>query len=222
MEVTGRGRPKKDPSERSEVKVSVHVTPSEKEIIRGEADRCSTTMTDIVETYAFEELEPQGRTVPDPEVLYWLKEKLDQVEAKAKEREDVKMLEADLGMISGEFGTKAVEMKAKKKEREKLWEDRKEEEAGKVVVIRVTRDKKRWIDKRADQEGKTKSMMLRVACLTRIRKEEQIGQLAEWIEGWGEELETIASGETGDVHPRQAAVELAEQIKRKVLEEVYS
>lgn len=191
-----RGRPEKDPENRRSVNDSVKVEPSRKEILRQEASRCGSPMTEMFRKNAFEEIEPQGRPVPEPNVTGWILRTSEEASKKAQTL-DAKWLLDELSELGSELTMKAVEVHQRRVKREKWRAAAEAERLEEQVTFTLTRGEAKWLETFAETKDRPLRTLLREAAFRRIRKREQMEEIEERLKGWAKAVADLREEEEG-------------------------
>ncbi|MCS3660143.1 putative DNA-binding protein [Salinibacter ruber] len=197
MSSESRGRPVKDPENRRSKPISVKLEPSRKEILRQEASLCGEGMSEVFRKNAFEEIEPQGRPIPSPNVLEWLLAVSGKLSKKAHET-DAEWLLDELGELGTELRMKAVEVQQRRVKREKWRAAAKTERVEEQITFRLTGGETEWLEALAESKGKPMRTLLREAAFRGIRKREQMEEIEARLSGWAETGTGIRQDEEGE------------------------
>jgi len=180
-----RGRPEKDPEDRRSKNDVVKVEPSRKEILRQEARRRGSPMAEVFRKNAFEEIEPQGRLIPEPKVAVWIMSVSGKLSRKAHKL-DAEWLLDELSELGSELRMKAVEVQQRRVKREKWRAAAEAERVEEQVTFTLTRGEAEWLEAFAETKDRPLRTLLRETAFRQIRKREQMeeieARLAEWAE----------------------------------------
>lgn len=225
MSTKSRGRPKKAPEDQRSKNDLVKVEPSRKEILRQEATRCGVSMAEMFRRTAFEEIEPQERPMPYPDVLRWLLKIAQEVSEKA-ETLDAKWLLEDLRDLESELKLKGVEVHQERSKREEYRTAAEEERLEEQVSFTLTKEEYEWLEDMAERKEVPLRRLLREAAFEQIRKREDMAKIEDRLREWEETIteirkqEEIKGKEPDDEdRVRKAMKEIGLRISRFVKEE---
>lgn len=208
-----RGRPEKDPENRRSKNDVVKVEPSRKEILRQEASRCGAPMTEVFRKNAFEEIEPQGRPIPRPNVVAWIMSVIEKLSKEAYKLKAEWLLE-DLSELESELRMKAVEVQQRRVKREKWRAAAKAERVEEQVTFTLTRGEAEWLEAFAETKDRPLRTLLREAAFRRIRKREQMGEIEERLKGWSKAVADLREEEEGEGRAPQNEMRVRRKMRR--------
>lgn len=189
------GRPPKDPEERKSEHIKIALKPARKRMLRRESRRCRSSVSTLLRKCAFEEIEPQGRAIPKPVVFRELMRNARgfyySIQGSSAElTRQLNELKTNLTMLLAELDQDKKKLEAL---RQKLPHEVRTGGAGDSQMIRVSRKKKRWLTRKAEEASLPVSTLVRQRALSRLEDREMIEETAGWIRLWLDRIDLIRS-----------------------------
>lgn len=221
INVDKRGRPPKSDEEKKSEHVQVKIRPSQKKIYSQEAERCGTTMSDVIRQHGFEEMEPQGKGAPIAgvfmEVLSIAEELYEKAQTVEAGRLDTELMNARV-----ELTLRKMALEEAKKKRDRLRRQMELERMSAQVRIRVTKRRKEWLEARAGYAGIPVSTLLREKASEGFRKREKIKRGIIWVDRWADLIEPLLERDCRreETAIREEMERIAKEIDSRIMTDV--
>lgn len=216
-----RGRPPKDPEDRKSETIRVKMRPSGKMIIQQEIERCNVSMGDVFRQHAFEEIEPQGGGGPVPAVFMEITSIAEDLYETAKS-EEASWLNVELINIQSELTRKQIRLEEAEEKRERLRRQTATEKFEKALTVRVTSDRKEWLESYAGYEEMPVTSFFRQKAVEGLRKREKISRAVIWVDRWAGLLDPLIDRdcERHEEETRKEMKRIAEEIDDRIFTDV--
>lgn len=219
-----RGRPPKDPEDRKSENIKVNIRPSKRKILEQESERCKTSMSDVFRLQAFEAIEPQGGGAPFAAVFMEIASLAEELYEMAKS-EEASWLSVELINIQSELNRKLMKLEKAAEKRERLRRQAATETLEESINVRVTRDRKQWLERYAGYEEMPMSSFFRQKAFEGLRKREKIDRGVVWVDRWTDLLDPLIDRDS-ERHEeeirekmKRIAKEIDDRIQTDVIEE---
>lgn len=211
------GRPSKDPSEKRSEKVQIRFRPAVVDILDREANRRGCRRSRIIHQIGFEEIEPQGRAIPQPNIY---REMMRLAADLRKEAEETcgELVGSAMQGWRGDLLVLAAEVSDQATRRQMRWNEAEGQNFEKGVTVRFKPYRKRWLERKAEHQNCPASSFLRAYVLRGIAKRNRIEDADEKISQWERRAKKLAGGDTGsdaalEAQVRRGMREIAKQIE---------
>lgn len=170
-------------------------------------------MAEVFRKNAFEEIEPQGRPIPRPNLTGWLISVTGQVSNRA-DTLDAKWLLNDLMELGTELRMKAVEVHQRRSRREECRTAAEEERVTAQASFTLTKGEAEWLRSVAETKDRPLRRLLREAAFERIRKREQMEEIEARLAEWAETATDLHEEEEGEGWAPQHEMRVRRTMKR--------
>ena len=197
--------------------MDIRFRPAVKEILDKEADRRASRKSRIIHNIGFEEIEPQGRPIPQPIIHREIMRLASELRCEAEEAEPELVGSAMQGW-RGDLLVLAADVSDQAHLRQMRWTEAEEQTFEASVTVRFKPHRMRWLETKAEQQGNPVSSFLRAHVLEGIVKRNHIEEIDEKISRWEQRAKNLAGGDTGndaalETKVRRGMKEIADQME---------
>lgn len=191
----------------------MRVAPAEKKMIEQEASRRGVTISMLLSSIGFEEIQPSGRAVPRPRISGWLYDEGQDLIGDAEAH--LPFLPSRLLEHAADLKLKNAEVRMRQEAREDLWDEAAGSSRSKRIGVRLKARKKEWVKGEASKRGTSMSGLLRDNTLEGISKRNCMGRAASRLLDWAMRADMLAGrGAPAQKGIRAEMETLGEEVRR--------
>jgi hypothetical protein len=216
-EIKGPGRPPKEPANKRSERLNIRFRPAALDIVDKEADRRGSRRSRLIHNIGFEEIVPQNRPIPQPNIYREMMTLASDLRDEAEEA-PAELVGSSMQGWTGDLLVLAAEVKDQSTLRQFRWDEAQEQNREESATIRFRPRKMEWLEQKAGEQGWATSSFLRAHVLEGIKKRTSIEEAEEKISQWEQRAKKLAGGDTGsdaalEAQVRRGMKEIAKQME---------